>query len=84
MRNVAADLPCFMLSYMISASLNRSQMSVSEDMDSTDLLGLIFPDEDPGSADLFLPEGNNLLDDLLLEQDVCNLHVQWFKPKNIL
>lgn len=50
-------------------------MSVSEDMENTDLLGLIFPDEDPGSSDLFLTEGNNLLDDLLLGHDVRNLHV---------
>ncbi|XP_043103556.1 cAMP responsive element binding protein 3-like 3 like [Puntigrus tetrazona] len=47
-------------------------MSVSEDMENTDLLGLIFPDEDPGSGDLFLTEGNNLLDDLLSEQDMLS------------
>lgn len=50
-------------------------MSVSEDMENADLLGLIFPDEDPGSGDLFLTEGNNLLDDLLSGHDVGNLHV---------
>lgn len=50
-------------------------MSVSEDMENTDLLGLIFPDEDPGAGDLFLTEGNNLLDDLLSGHDVRNLHV---------
>ncbi len=59
-------------------------MSVSEDMENTDLLGLIFPDEHPGSGDLFLTEGNNLLDDLLSVQDVCNLHVQWPKSKNLI
>ncbi|XP_051525473.1 cyclic AMP-responsive element-binding protein 3-like [Myxocyprinus asiaticus] len=47
-------------------------MSVSEDMDNADLLGLIFPDEDPESDDLFLAEGNNLLDDLLSEQDMLS------------
>lgn len=75
-RSVAADLPCFLQSYLISTSLNQCQMSVSEDMEKTDLLGLIFPDEDPGYGDLFLTEGNNFLDDLLSEKDVCNLHVQ--------
>lgn len=47
-------------------------MSVSEDMENTDLLGLIFPDEHPGSGDLFFTEGNNLLDDLLSVQDMLN------------
>lgn len=55
---------------LFSTSLNQCQMSLSEEMENTDLLGLIFPDEDPGSGDLFLTEGNNLLDDLLSEQDV--------------
>lgn len=48
-------------------------MSVSEDMENTDLLGLIFPDEDLGSGDLFLTEGNDFLDDLLLGQNVRNV-----------
>ncbi|XP_052460024.1 cyclic AMP-responsive element-binding protein 3-like protein 4 [Carassius gibelio] len=47
-------------------------MSVCEDMENTDLFGLIFPDEDPVSGDLFLTEGNNLLDELLLEQDMLS------------
>ncbi|KAK2898725.1 hypothetical protein Q8A67_010143 [Cirrhinus molitorella] len=68
-----------MSTYLISAQHHQSQMSVSEDMDSTDLLGLIFPDEDPGSGDLFLPEGNNLLDDLLSEQDIlCGMDTEDF------
>lgn len=79
-RAVSAQCRCgsalFLIVYLISTSLNQCQMSVSEDMENTDLLGLIFPDEDPGSGDLFLTEGNNLLDDLLSVQDVCNLHVQ--------
>ncbi|KAK9970660.1 hypothetical protein ABG768_026586 [Culter alburnus] len=49
-----------------------TEMSVSEDMENADLLGLIFPDEDPGSGDLFLTEGNNLLDDLLSGHDMLD------------
>ncbi len=78
-RAVSAQCRCgsaLFQSYLISTSLNQCQMSVSEDMENTDLLGLIFPDEDPGYGDLFLTEGNSLLDDLLSEQDVRNLHVQ--------
>ncbi|XP_056585651.1 cAMP responsive element binding protein 3-like 3 like isoform X2 [Triplophysa dalaica] len=47
-------------------------MSVSDDMDNTDLLELIFRDEERGSSDLFLAEANSLLDDLLSEQDMLN------------
>ncbi|XP_073723847.1 cAMP responsive element binding protein 3-like 3 like [Misgurnus anguillicaudatus] len=47
-------------------------MSVGEDMDNTDLLELLFQNEDRGSSDLFFAEANNLLDDLLSEQDMLN------------
>lgn len=47
-------------------------MSVNDDMDNTDLLELIFRDEERLSSDLFLAEANNLLDDLLSEQDMLN------------
>ncbi|XP_065103323.1 cAMP responsive element binding protein 3-like 3 like [Paramisgurnus dabryanus] len=47
-------------------------MSVGEDMDNTDLLELLFQNEDRASSDLFFAEANNLLDDLLSEQDMLN------------
>ncbi|TRZ01379.1 hypothetical protein DNTS_033765 [Danionella cerebrum] len=47
-------------------------MSVSEEIENSDLLGLIFSDGDQGSGDLFLKEGNNFLDDFLSEQDMLN------------
>ncbi|XP_056319397.1 cAMP responsive element binding protein 3-like 3 like [Danio aesculapii] len=47
-------------------------MSVSEEMENADLLGLIFPDGEPGSGDLFLKEGNNFLDEFFSEQDMLS------------
>uniref|UniRef100_A0A673G6D2 Cyclic AMP-responsive element-binding protein 3-like protein 4 n=1 Tax=Sinocyclocheilus rhinocerous TaxID=307959 RepID=A0A673G6D2_9TELE len=63
------------VSYFGSRSSECQMSEVSEDMENTDLLGLIFPDEDPGSGDLFLTEGNNLLEDLLSEQDTLLLQM---------
>ncbi|CAM4715808.1 unnamed protein product [Leuciscus chuanchicus] len=53
-------------------STRSTEMSVSEDMENTDLLGLIFPDEDPGTGDLFLTEGNDFLEDLLLGHNMLD------------
>ncbi|KAL7883932.1 hypothetical protein AOLI_G00067020 [Acnodon oligacanthus] len=50
-------------------------MSVSEDlpdMDSAELLGLLFQDGDPGPSDLLFTEGNSFIDDLLSEQDMLS------------
>ncbi|XP_051509691.1 cyclic AMP-responsive element-binding protein 3-like protein 4 [Myxocyprinus asiaticus] len=60
-----------MSTYLVSV-YDQKEMSVSEDMDNADLLGLIFPDENHGSSDLFLAEANNLLDNLLSEQDMLS------------
>ncbi|XP_072538698.1 cAMP responsive element binding protein 3-like 3 like isoform X2 [Salminus brasiliensis] len=50
-------------------------MSVSEelpDMDSAELLGLLFQDDNPGSTDLLFTDGSNFMEDLLSEQDMLS------------
>ncbi|KAG9270593.1 cyclic AMP-responsive element-binding protein 3-like protein 4 [Astyanax mexicanus] len=50
-------------------------MSVSDelpDMDSAELMGLLFQDDDPGPSDLLCTDGNNFIDDLLSEQDMLS------------
>lgn len=48
-------------------------MSVTEDlpdMDGADLLGLLFQDGETGATDPFFPDGNDLIEDWLSEQDM--------------
>ncbi|KAL7827223.1 hypothetical protein SRHO_G00329410 [Serrasalmus rhombeus] len=50
-------------------------MSVSEDlpdMDSAELLGLLFQDGDPGPTDLLFTDGGSFIEDLLSEQDMLS------------
>ncbi|XP_026883438.1 cAMP responsive element binding protein 3-like 3 like [Electrophorus electricus] len=50
-------------------------MSITDeipDVDSADLFGLLFHDEDPGNNGLFFSDGSNLIEDLLSEQDMLN------------
>lgn len=54
------------------------QMSATEDlpdMDGTDLLGLLFQNGEDGSTEPLFPDGNELIESWLFEQDV-RLHSQ--------